>query len=118
MSLLERDYINDVIDDVGVSLTVKDIDNTVNEWGDRDGAVKDNVSTSGVVEVIDSETAEEAEGDYQGGTVRVFLDPDTEYVTERNIIEINGHDYKINEVIEPAAGGPGETHIEALAEAV
>lgn len=114
------DYIYDAVNSAGGhadSVTLKKVSSSnVNKWGDATSESVETEEITAIVEVLTGEAEEVVEGDFETGDIVAYIDDSQDGVVDDNIIEHQGKEYRIEEVLKMEIGH--EAHLEARASRV
>lgn len=108
-------YIDDIIKSTGDEYaTLKKVNKSeVNKWGDAVEEDIEEVKVEAVFELISAEVEEVPEGDFRPGDLRAYIPLSYEDVDEGNILEYQGRDYEIDEVMKMEIGNQGHYEVRA-----
>lgn len=108
-------YIDDIVKSVGDEYaTLKKVNqSSVNKWGDATEEDVETVNIKAVYELVSGEVEEVAEGDFVQGDLRAFVPKYFNGLDEGNILEYQGTEYQIQEVLQKSVGH--EKHYEVRA---
>lgn len=113
-------YIYDLVNSAGDhadNVTLKKVSGgDVNKWGDRTGESTEEVEITAMVELLTGEAQEVAEGDFESGDIRAFIDDSESGISEGNVLVYQDKDYRIDEVLKIEVGH--EAHYEVRASRV
>jgi hypothetical protein len=88
----------------------------VNRFGDRPEEDVETRPLTGVFELVSGQKQEVDEGEFEDGDLRIYVEPDNgEGVETGNIVEYQGKEYRIEEVLEMEIGFDGHLEVRAVA---
>jgi CTP synthase (UTP-ammonia lyase) len=105
--------IANILSEIGVSVTVIEITNSLNDWGDATETETEHTGSTASLQFMDGSDDEVKEGIMDFGDIQAFFDEEdtnAAYLSNGNKLKYNNNKYKIYNVIQPLGYGHYEVH--------